>query len=342
MSVTPRSDLAGVLPVVISGGRPALAQRSTARLLPALAGVTADPVWLVRDDQAAEYERDRWELAVYPLAAAEEYAAAHWTAPEPYRPGAFLGAFTGREWACRLAEERGCWAVLQLDDNLACLYAFTGYGICAELVTEHGGLGLYADILTAVTLATNSRMTGAALDSVPRDARVVRQVARAGFPYSLFIERTGPGREPWHGPTEDDILHAWQYAVRADTATAAVLTPLGYHKENTARTGMRAHYDHGRAAGLQRAAPEMASIQVLARHSNGRGEPRVFHRMTPAAIRRRAPLTVTNPALYGAVADALDELAADVGARYRDDRRAYWMKRAARWPAPPTQEGKTP
>src|SRR5215467_11140135 len=101
MSVTPAEALAGLLPVVISSGRPALVRRPTARLLPALAGVTADPVWLVRDDEAPGYERDRWELATYPLAEAEGYAEAHWTSHKPYAPGGFLGAFTAREWACR-------------------------------------------------------------------------------------------------------------------------------------------------------------------------------------------------------------------------------------------------
>ena len=62
LSVTRPDLLRGVLPVVISGGRPQLRDRQTRRLLAPLEGVTADPFWVVRDDRAPGYERDRWEV----------------------------------------------------------------------------------------------------------------------------------------------------------------------------------------------------------------------------------------------------------------------------------------
>jgi len=58
-------------------------------------------------------------------------------------------------------------------------------------------------------------MVGANLDAIPY---VKLQIARAGFTYSMFVEKVGPGREPWYGPFEDDITHAFQYGIRADGA----------------------------------------------------------------------------------------------------------------------------
>ncbi len=49
-TVTSTDALAGVLPCVISGGRPTLDERRTGRWLGALHGVTRDPVLIVRDD----------------------------------------------------------------------------------------------------------------------------------------------------------------------------------------------------------------------------------------------------------------------------------------------------
>jgi hypothetical protein len=330
MSVTPARWLAGVLPVVISGGRPALADRPTRRLLAALEGVTADPVWLVRDDRAAGYERDRWEVVGYPLAEAEPYAAAHWIGPDPFAPGAFLGCFTEREWACRTAEARGCWAVLQLDDNIRQVKLFTGYGAGRRAADAAGGLGLFADLLAAVTLATNSVMTGAKLDAVTPQGEVGR-VARAGFPYSLFLEVVGAGRLPYYGPIEEDILHAYQYGADPTAATAALVLPLHYLKDHHRQGGgMRPFYrDERRSVGLQRVAPEMARLSVHRGHANGRGTARVFHSMRTGAI--RTPLVVTDAGLYAAVGERLRELSAGVAAAVQADAAERVAARAARW-----------
>jgi hypothetical protein len=328
MSVTPSSELAGILPVVISGNRPALKPRKTARFLESLRGVTADPVWLVRDDRADEYERDGFEVVSFPREAAEEYAAGHWIGDEPYAAGSFLGCFTEREWAVRTAEDRGYWAVLQLDDNLSRLGCFFGGQPGVEVARRRGGLGFYADILAAVTLATNSRMTGATLDAVHPGAQT-GLFARAGFPYSLFLERTGAGRPPYYGPIEEDILHAYEYGSGADPATAALVLPLHYRKDHGSQdTGMRPHYrDHKRTVGIQRVAPDMARIGVRRTHSNGRGAPRVFHTLRPWAW---TPLAVLDEPLYFAAADVMKEVAAEVLTEHRANCAAKVARRAER------------
>lgn len=318
MSLTPEDRLRGILPVVITGGRPLLKQRPVTRLLPDLHGITADPVWIVRDDDAVGYEEDGHEIAAYPRAWAEQYAGSHWTGLKPPEPGGFLGAFPGREYACRLAEERGCWATLQLDDNIVRLICFRNYKAGTSMAAERGGLSLYADILAAVTLSTNGWMTGVYLDS----ARPTRPfwVSRTGFPYSLFLERTGPGREEWFGPFEDDITHAYQYGSNATSATALIVPMLRYGKEHASSTGMRAKYNGERAVPLQRMFPETAKVGVNKTRSNGRGSSRVFHKMTSGAI--RTPMIVTDRDLYRKVAAQLSDMAKEFSDAFQQDVRA--------------------
>lgn len=321
MSVTPAHKLADVLPVVISGNRPLLSHRCTSRLLAPLRGVTRDPVWLVREGNADAYERDGHELVIYPLDEAEAFAREHWIGPQPYAPGGFLGCFTEREWACRLAVERGCWAVLQLDDNILTLQAFiSSCRAGARVVHEHGGLALYADLLAAVTLSTNSRMTGAKLGSL-NPHNEVGQFARTGFPYSLFVERVDvDDRPPYYGPIEEDILHAYHYGVQPDDATSALVYPITYAKEHarSAKTGMRPHYQNQRrSAGLQLAAPSMVNVGVHKAHSNGRGDPRVFHRMRADAL--RTPLVVRDRELFEAARERCVQLRDEVAPQARGD-----------------------
>jgi hypothetical protein len=307
--VTSAEQRGGILVAVISGGRPELRQRPTADYLSALRGAgVSDVIWSVSELDAPGYEPDAHGLSVYPRDWAEDYATAHWMQPTPPTPGGFLGAFPGREWACREAERRGCWAVLQLDDNIDTLGFLRPTAPGQNLVTNHGGLGLFADLLAAVTLSTNARMVGARLTSVARDGNVTR-VARVGFPYSLFLERVGPGREAWSGPFEDDITQALRYGSRADGVTAALIPALRYRKESQSKTGMRKHYDPTRSVQLQRLFPQAAAIGIRKGRSNGSGEPRVFHRMPRGAIRN--PLIIRDPDLFGAVRSRLQELAAE-------------------------------
>lgn len=329
MSVTPGERLAGILPVVISGGRPRLRDRTTAALLHDLHGVTRDPVWLVRDDRAGEYERDGHETVTFPRDAAEQYAAAHWIGHEPYRPGAFLGCFTEREWACRLAAQRGCWAVLQLDDNLLILECFTSKSAGKITARVNGGLALFADIFAAVALSTNGVKTGAHLSAVdPRTSRNV--LARPGYPYSLYLERTDTGRrEPYYGPIEEDILQTWQYLSNATSDTSLIVNPLRYTKcHRSQTTGMRAHYDSTRSVGLQRVAPEMARLTIVGAHACGEGPARVFHRMPGS--HDQTPMIVTDPVLYGAAAARMIQLGGDVLELHRRRLAGDLQRRAAR------------
>jgi hypothetical protein len=304
--VTTAEQRGGILVAVISGGRPELRHRPVARYLPNLsaAGV-ADVVWSVSEPDAPGYEPDAHGLSAYPRGWAEEYAAAHWMHPTPPVPGGFLGAFPGREWACREAERRGCWAVLQLDDNIDRLTFLRGSTL--GFVAGHGGMALFLDLLAAVMLSTNAWTVGAQLDSVSPGVR--QPPARNGFPYSLFLERVGPGREEWYGPFEDDITHSLQYGSRADGATTAIVPALHYHKENQSKTGMRKHYDPARSQQLQRLFPQAATVGVRKTRSNGRGEPRVFHKMPARAIRN--PLIIRDRDLFGAVRSRLQDLAAE-------------------------------
>ena len=306
MFVTSDEQRGGLLVAVISGGRPKLMERPIARtFLDDLAGSgVADVVWVVSDKDAPGYERDDHPIVEYPSGWAYEYASRHWmqTTP-PDRKTGFYGAFPGREWACLEAERRGCWGVLQIDDNVNRLSVPRGGAGAFAVARDHGGLAMFMDLIAAVALSTNGRMVGANLDAV---ITAEPTVARAGFPYSLFIEQVGEGREHWYGPFEDDITHAFQYGTRADGATAALLPMLRYSKESKSKSGMRAKYNHERSVQLQRIFPESAKVSVRATRSNGKGTPRVFHTMLPGAIRN--PLTVHNPELFGAVREKLGRM----------------------------------
>jgi hypothetical protein len=328
--LTPATKLKGILPVVISGGRPRLKERCVARFLPSLQGVTDDPVWAVTDKDAPEYEPDGHEIVPYARDWAEEYAARNWTATRPMVPGGFLGAFPGREFACRLAEERGCWAVMQLDDNINRLQCFTSYAAAVRVVRNHGSLGMFADVLAAVTLSTNGRMVGGYLDSVNPEPSQLK-VSRVGFPYSLFIEVTGDGREPWVGPFEDDITHAYQYGDNASSDTTLLVPALRYKKESSSRTGMRARYTGERAVPLQRMFPESAKIGIRKAHSNGRGGSRVFHTMGRGAL--RTPMVITDRELYGRVGDFLRMLGRETVEERHGDLMEKAQQKAARWDA---------
>ena len=318
--ITPDDKLRGILPVIISGGRPALKQRPTSLLLPALKGVTADPVWVTNVEDGIQYESDGNEIDVYSRAWAEEYAESHWTGIDPLirNDGSFLGAFAGREWACRLAEERGCWAVLQLDDNIIDLSVFRRhYTACSRIVDEEGGMRMYADLLAAITLSTNGWMTGAFLAAVPPSSNEKIVVSRTGFPYSLFIERVGPGREEWYGPYEDDITHAYQYGNNHTQQTALLVPMLNYMKDHASQTGMRKNYNSKRAVPLQRIFPQTARIGVYKGKANGRGAPRVFHKMIPGAI--RTPQIIKDHELYGEVHRYFTELSRRFTFEYKKD-----------------------
>jgi hypothetical protein len=323
--VTPPELRSGLLVAIITGGRKELKERPTRKWLAGLReyGVN-DVVWVMNERHAAEYETDEYPIVAYPESWAYEYAAEHWMHLDPPEPGGFLGAFPGREWACREAEKRGCWGVMQLDDNIIRLGVPRTSGAGGAVVRRHGGMSLYADLLSAVVHSTNGRSVGASLGSVPE---MSRQIARPGFPYSLFIERVGKGREPWFGPFEDDITHAYQYGTRGDGATSLLVPILRYSKESASTSGMRGKYDATRAVQLQRIFPESAKIGVRKTHSNGRGRPRVFHTMLNDAIRN--PLVVRDAEMFDAVKLRLEALLKDWQAEQLASNRAKVYKRTA-------------
>lgn len=284
----------GVLVAVITGGRPKLGERPTARFLESLqASGFTQIAWVMHERDAEGYERDEHEVVTYDEEWAHDWAASHWFETEPPKAGGFYGAFVGREAACREAERRGCWAVLQLDDNINVLSVVRGSRAGQHVARDLGGMGRFAQILADVTASTNGRMVGAQLQAV---ASTESMMCRPGFPYSCFVERVGEGREPWWGPFEDDISHALQYGQRADGATALVVPSLNYKKESKSKTGMRANYNHARSRQLQAIFPHAASVGVRAAKANGMGGPRVFHKMGAGAVRN--PLVVRDWETY--------------------------------------------
>lgn len=314
--LTSADERAGLLVAVITGGRPELKQRPTARFFDQLkAAGFKNIVWIVAERDAHGYERDEHETVVYPDKWAEEYAASHWINTTPYEPGTFYGAFVGREYACLEAERRGCWGVLQLDDNIVRLDFGRGGSAGRQTITDAGGMGLVADVLSAVAKSTNGRMVGAQLAAIPEMQFIV---SRPGFPYSCFIERVGEGREHWYGPFEDDITHALQYSSRAEDGTAVVVPTLCYTKESKSKTGMRSRYNHERAVNLHRTFPQAAKVVAKSTKSNGvsgDGNARVFHHMQTGAI--ETPQVIVDRERYASVREEITGLAKRLAALRR-------------------------
>ncbi len=303
--LTTAAQRKGLLVAIISGGRPTLAERKTARWLDTMklfkpAGI----VWVVDRKDEPTYQTDEHEICWYEHDWALEYAKAHWTdvqlKPEEAKA---LGGFPGREWACLEAERRGCWGVLQLDDNICDLRMPRGAASGARIARQHGALGMYADFLSAMALSTNGRMVGANLNSVAQDRPVL---IRQGFPYSLFVEKVGAGRENWHGPFEDDIIQAFQYQAQGGNATTAVMPALRYMKDSSTKGGLRTIYDHTRSVQLARMFPENAKVMIKKSFSNGKGTPRVFHKMSTTALKK--PIIVTDRRLFNRAKRKMEDL----------------------------------
>jgi hypothetical protein len=334
MFVTSAEQRAGLLVAVVSGGRPALKERPTRKYLDDLRAAGFPVIWSVDERDAPRYERDDHEVSAYSHDWAYEYALRHWMHAEPPARDGFLGAFAGREWAAQEAERRGCWGWLNLDDNIDRLSLHRATSASFRTVREGGGPALIADILGALTLSTNAWITGAALEAVNTSRSDATKLIRPGFPYSFFVERVGPGREPWVGPFEDDIMQAFQYGDRADGVTSALVPWLRYHKEPKSKTGFRPHYDSTRSVQLQRLMPQGAKLSVIATKSNGRGGPRVFHRMPPGAIRN--PVIVRDRDLYAKISARRDYLTAKWYEAEKEGNRAKVRSRLAKITASPT------
>lgn len=293
---------------VISGGRPALKQRVTARNLPSLvAAGLSDVEWVVRSDQVDGYERDDHPVNVYPVDWADRYAREHWRHPSAvFVPGGFHGAFPGREWVMRSAETRGFDAVLQLDDNILNLGL-----INSQRPALRAGLsaGAMCALLVEFAASTNVAMCGAQLSQVP-PTRL--KTIRPGFPYSAFVEKTGPGRLPYHGPFEDDIMQAMEYGLHGGPArTTGVVEAMKYSKEYTSGSGMRRHYDATRGLEIARRYPANVTLKITRRTSSPRDRSRgVRHLLTtrgftPVRVTDRDRFLAAEHELWAAVDRAL-------------------------------------
>lgn len=246
-----------ILVQVITGGRPELRERYTAKYLEELSQI-ATVEWCIREDHVAAYEKDDHPFNVYTTEFANEFARTHWRHPKAeWKPGGFFGAFPGREWACRSAAERGYDAVLQLDDNI------TDVGPIAATKRQYvRGITSTSELVALLAefqASTNASMLGFQLSSViPRRHP---KIMRPGYPYSIFMEKVGPGRLPYYGPFEDDIMHALEYSLNGGPGrTAAVMDTLTYRKDSQSKSGMRGHYNPQRGLEIARRYPRNAKL----------------------------------------------------------------------------------
>lgn len=246
-----------VLVCILTGGRPQLADRPTARLVePIMADGGFEAVeWVIREDHVDAYEHDDLPMNVYPRSFSDAYSRMNWWHPaEQWDAGGFQGVFPGREWAMRTAEERGFDAVLQLDDNVAQLGIMNVNSPEGQIRSE----GWACRQLTEIVASTNVMMCGMQLNSVPFKEYTI---LRPGFPYSVFVERTGPGRMPYHGPFEEDIMQAMEYGLHGGpNRTVGVTDVLRYVKKSGGTTGMRSRYGGHRGLEISRRYPENARI----------------------------------------------------------------------------------
>lgn len=313
-----------ILVAVITGGRPLLSDRTTRKFFASLSTI-GDIEYVVREDHAAEYEDDPGvPLNVYPVSWADQHARTHWRHPRAvFEPGGFHGAFTGREWAMRSGEERGYDLVLQLDDNLNSIGPInssrTGY------VSVAGMVRIAADL----ALSTNLSMLGFQLNSTLPAARSA--VVRPGYPYSIFLEKPGPGRMPYYGPFEDDIMHALEYALNGGAGRTAGLIPtFMYAKESASKTGMRKHYNAERGLEIVRRYPRNARLVESRRTSSPRSADRgIRHLLNTKGF---TPVRVLDRERYDAARDELVALVRSCQDRIDAEARAKIARRMEKKP----------
>lgn len=312
---------------VITGGRPNLKERHTAKLLNEVAKV-ADVEWCIREDHVDGYELDEFPMNVYTTDFANEFARTHWRHPvTKWEPGGFFGAFPGREWACRSAAERGYDAVIQLDDNIVNIGPVGASRACyREGITT---ISEQFSILAELSASTNASMLGFQLNSVvPRRSA---PVLRPGYPYSLFIEKVGPGRLPYYGPFEDDIMHALEYSLHGGPQrTAAVIDSLTYKKDHASKTGMRGHYNPLRGLEIARRYRKNVKLVEAPRSSSPvETERGVRHHLNTRGF---SPVRVIDRDRYTPVAERLSDIVRN-GYRACGERAKQKMTHRASTPA---------
>lgn len=311
-----------VLVAVITGGRPALKDRVTHRFFPDLRATGfPDIEWVIREDHVASYEQDDTPMNVYPVEWASDYAHDHWRHPTArWEHGGFFGAFPGREWAMQTAEERGYDAVLQLDDNVIRLGVLNANQPSYRSVMSPGRM---LRLLVELSASTNAMMLGAQLNSTPPTRF---QVIRPGYPYSVFIERTGSGRMPYYGPFEDDIMHALEYARNGGAnRTAGVVEAFRYYKHHQVSGGMRGSYDGTRGLEISRRYPDNARIGEGKRTSSPNDRQRgVRHFLNTRGF---TPIRVTDRERYDLAAKETREAVTRAVAAKREWDRAKMRRR---------------
>lgn len=308
---------------VITGGRPELKDRPTAKYLPALFEAFGHVEWVIREDHAADYERDDFPLNVYSLGFDDSYSRTHWRHPRAvWEPGGFHGAFTGREWAMRTATERGLDMVVQMDDNIRNVGLLNSTRPAAKEVLTMAEM---VTILCRLAWATNAMTCGMQLNSVrpPKQPRIIRP----GYPYSLFVEKTGPGRMPWYGPFEDDVMHSLEYALHGGPhRTAAVVETFVYGKVSGGTGGMRKHYNPYRSLELPRRYPRNAQVRI----SNKTSSPVETERGVRHILNTRGftPVRIADRDMYTEARDRIIHAVAEYQTRNQKYQHAKIAKRA--------------
>lgn len=313
-----------ILVAVISGKRPALAARPTARMLDELFAEFGAVEWVVREEQAPDYELDAYPINVIPMEFSNSYAATHWRHPlMPCEPGGFHGAFTGREWAMRTAQERGFDAVLQLDDNILEVGPISATRPAYRTVTSTSEM---YRILAELSASTNAATLGFQLSSVV--PKRVAPTLRPGYPYSSFMEKTGPGRLPYYGPFEDDIMHALEYGLKGGPGrTAGVIDYLTYAKESSNTGGMRGHYSSTRGLEIAKRYPKNVTLSVGRRTSSPNDDSvGVRHWLNTNGF---TPIRVLDRERYTAAAADVARIARAALGAYTDIARAKFERRAS-------------
>jgi hypothetical protein len=321
--------VSGVLFAIVSGGRPALESRPTAGLLPSLLATGCPVQWVVRADQAAGYETTPGApINAYPVEWADRYARAHWRHPRyPFTPGGFHGAFTGREWAMRSAEEQGFDAVVQLDDNVRIVGP-----ISASSTSRYPGVDAGEMTLLAAELCLSSTAVTVGFQIASIKPYRYHRLLRTGFPYSVFAERCGAARMPWFGPFEDDIMHSLDYGLNGGPRrTAAVIEPFTYAKEYVRGkdTGMRAHYTGERGLEIARRYPRNVKLRVGNRNSAPKvaSGQSIRHYLTNRGF---TPVLVTDRERFEAATARAAEIVAEARVLWDATHRAKIEHRAAK------------
>lgn len=317
-----------LLIAVITGGRPLLSDRPTRRFFEEFSAL-GDIEYVVREDQAQDYEEDAGiPFNTYSVSWANKYARTHWRHPRAeFKPGGFHGAFTGREWAMRTAEERDYDLVLQLDDNITSFGPLESTRLISQ--PEVAQRAECVRIMAELILSTNLYMFGAQLGSVSVLPKI--PPVRPGFPYSFFLEKTGPGRMPYYGPFEDDIMHAMEYGLNGGHGCTAGLTEvIRYSKESKSTTGMRKHYNPERGLELVRRYPRNATLREGPSSSSPTASGRAIRHYLKS--RGFTPVRVIDSERYAGASEDLNKLASSVR-EYLDKRKREKIAQRAGLPS---------